>query len=90
MPAVAPTYQETLDVHRRRLIVEAARRVFEAAGLEGASIRAIAQAAGCTTVSIYPLFRSKEERVAGVSDGLVSGGHSGSARRDGHGYRGSG
>ena len=66
MPAVAPTYQETLDVHRRRLIVEAARRVFEAAGLEGASIRAIAQAAGCTTGAIYPLFRSKEEIFAVV------------------------
>jgi TetR/AcrR family transcriptional regulator len=61
MPAVEPTYQETLDIHRRRLIVEAARRVFEASGLEGASIRAIAQAAGCTTGAIYPLFRSKEE-----------------------------
>ncbi len=66
MPAVVPIYQETLDVHRRRLIVEAARRVVEAAGLEGASIRAIAQAAGCTTGAIYPLFRSKEEIFAVV------------------------
>jgi TetR/AcrR family transcriptional regulator len=66
MPALAPTYQETLDVHRRRLIVAAARRVFEASGLEGASIRAIAQAAGCTTGAIYPLFRSKEELFAVV------------------------
>jgi TetR/AcrR family transcriptional regulator len=61
MLAVEPTYQETLDIHRRRLIVDAARRVFEMSGLEGASIRAIAQAAGCTTGAIYPLFRSKEE-----------------------------
>ena len=44
----------------------AARRVFEASGLEGASIRAIAQAAGCTTGAIYPLFRSKEEIFAVV------------------------
>jgi TetR/AcrR family transcriptional regulator len=66
MPAVAPTYQHTLEIHRRRLIVEAARRVFEASGLEGASIRAIAQAAGCTTGAIYPLFRSKEEIFAAV------------------------
>ena len=66
MPALAPTYQETLDVHRRRLIVDAARSVFEASGLEGASIRAIAQAAGCTTGAIYPLFRSKEEIFAVV------------------------
>jgi TetR/AcrR family transcriptional regulator len=66
MSAVAPTYQETLDAHRRRLIVAAARRVFQAHGLEGASIRAIAQAAGCTTGAIYPLFRSKEELFAVV------------------------
>jgi TetR/AcrR family transcriptional regulator len=66
MPALAPTYQETLDVHRRRLIVAAARRVFESSGLEAASIRAIAQAAGCTTGAIYPLFRSKEELFAVV------------------------
>jgi len=66
MPVIAPTYQETLDVHRRRLIVAAARRVFAASGLEGASIRAIAQAAGCTTGAIYPLFRSKEELFAVV------------------------
>jgi TetR/AcrR family transcriptional regulator len=66
MPTAAPNYQETLDLHRRRLIVDAARRVFEASGLEGASIRAIAQAAGCTTGAIYPLFRSKEEILAVV------------------------
>jgi len=66
MPAVAPTYQQTLDLQRRRHIVDAARRVFEDAGLEGASIRAIAQMAGCTTGAIYPLFRSKEEIFAVV------------------------
>ena len=66
MRAAAQPYQETLDVHRRRLIVAAARRVFDASGLEGASIRAIAQAAACTTGAIYPLFRSKEELFAVV------------------------
>src|SRR5438128_596725 len=66
MPAAAQTYQETLDLHRRRLIVDAARRVFETSGLEGASIRAIAQMAGCTTGAIYPVFRSKEEIFAVV------------------------
>jgi AcrR family transcriptional regulator len=66
MPASAQTYQETLHLHRRQLIVDAARRVFKASGLEGASIRAIAQEAGCTTGAIYPLFRSKEEIFAVV------------------------
>jgi TetR/AcrR family transcriptional regulator len=66
MPASAQTYQVTLHLHRRQLIVDAARRVFEASGLEGASIRAIAQEAGCTTGAIYPLFRSKEEIFAAV------------------------
>lgn len=41
--------------------MDAARAVFENQGLEGASIRAIAQAAGCTTGAIYPHFRGKEE-----------------------------
>lgn len=78
MPAVANSYQATLDHHRRQLIVDAARRVFEASGLEGASIRAIAQAAGCTTGAIYPLFPSKEaifavvvgESLAAVTDAV--------------------
>src|SRR3954447_21721658 len=64
MPAAS--YQETLDHHRRQLIVDAARRVFTQSGLEGASIRAIAQMAGCTTGAIYPLFRSKEDIFAVV------------------------
>ena len=66
MPAAAPNYQGSLDVRRRGVIVDAARRVFEASGLEGASIRAIAQMAGCTTGAIYPLFQSKEEIFAVV------------------------
>jgi AcrR family transcriptional regulator len=52
-------YQGALDAHRRQLIVDAARRVFEQSGLEGASIRAIAEAAGCTTGAIYPHFQAK-------------------------------
>ena len=75
MSAAAQTYQETLDLHRRRVIVDAARRVFETTGLEGASIRAIAQMAGCTTGAIYPLFRSKEEVFAVVLGELLSDGH---------------
>lgn len=64
--AGAPTYHEAIDLHRQRVIVDAARRVFAKAGLEGASIRAIAEMAGCTTGAIYPHFRSKEELFAAV------------------------
>ena len=66
-------YQGALDAHRRQLIVDAARRVFEQSGLEGASIRAIAQAAGCTTGAIYPHFQAKEEIFAVVlSESLLA------------------
>jgi AcrR family transcriptional regulator len=74
MPAPkSNTYQGALDAHRRQLIVDAARRVFEQSGLEGASIRAIAQAAGCTTGAIYPHFDGKEEIFAVVlSESLLA------------------
>lgn len=51
------------DLHesRRAEVLRAAREVFEEKGLDGASIRLIAQAAGCTTGSIYPYFKGKEE-----------------------------
>ncbi|RDI61275.1 TetR/AcrR family transcriptional regulator [Microvirga subterranea] len=45
---------------KRGLILEAARRVFEAEGLEGASLRAIAAAAGYTPAALYFHFESKE------------------------------
>ena len=41
-------------------MLDGARAVFAEHGLEGASIRAIAQAAGCTTGAIYPYFSGKE------------------------------
>src|SRR5207244_347788 len=63
---IAENYQSALDSFRRRLIVDAARLVFERVGLEGASIRTIAQAAGCTTGAIYPHFQGKEEIYAAV------------------------
>jgi AcrR family transcriptional regulator len=72
MQAASRTYQETLDQHRRQVIVDAARRVFERSGLEGASIRAIAEMAGCTTGAIYPHFPSKEELFAVVLGGSLS------------------
>jgi TetR/AcrR family transcriptional regulator len=46
---------------KRELILDGARAVFAERGLEGASIRAIAAAAGCTTGAIYPYFSGKEE-----------------------------
>jgi AcrR family transcriptional regulator len=65
-------YQGALDTYRRQLIIDAAKHVFQQSGLDGASIRAIAQAAGCTTGAIYPHFRSKEEIFAVVLDGSLS------------------
>jgi len=52
--------------YKRELILDAAQRVFAERGLEGASIRAIAEAAGCTTGAIYPWYSGKEEIYAGV------------------------
>lgn len=72
MPSTSRIYQESLDEHRRQVIVDAARRVFEKSGLEAASIRAIAQMAGCTTGAIYPHFSSKEELFAVVLGGSLS------------------
>ncbi len=52
--------QDAVNALKRGLILDAARRVFEAEGLEGASIRAIAAAAGYTAGAIYFHFPSKE------------------------------
>lgn len=51
---------------RRASVLTAARKVFEKKGLDGASIRLIAEQAGCTTGSIYPYFKGKEEIYAEV------------------------
>lgn len=45
---------------KRSLILDAARRVFEVEGLDGASIRAIAKEAGYTAGAIYFHYPSKE------------------------------
>ena len=45
---------------KRGLILDAARKVFEAEGLEGASLRAIAAEAGYTPAALYFHFDSKE------------------------------
>lgn len=53
--------EDTLRSTRRKLILDAAREIFESEGLERATMREIALRAGCTTGAIYPLFKSKEE-----------------------------
>jgi TetR/AcrR family transcriptional regulator len=58
--------QDTLREARRQVVIDAARRVFESVGLEGASIRMIAAEAGCTTGAIYPWFAGKEEVYAAI------------------------
>ncbi len=52
--------QEAVNEHKRRLILDAARQVFESEGLEGAGMRDIAKAAGYTAGAIYFHFPSKE------------------------------
>ncbi len=52
--------------HKRQLILAAARRVFERAGLEAASLRAIAAEAGYTPAALYFHFDSKEALYAEV------------------------
>ena len=64
---------DALRSHRKKLIVDAARTVFEERGLDGASIRAIAQRAGCTTGAIYPHFDGKEEIFAQVLSESLDG-----------------
>jgi AcrR family transcriptional regulator len=46
---------------KRGLILDAARKVFETEGLDGASLRAIATAAGYTPAALYFHFDSKED-----------------------------
>jgi AcrR family transcriptional regulator len=51
---------------KRGLILDAAREVFEAEGLDGASLRAIAAAAGYTPAALYFHFPSKQAIYAEV------------------------
>lgn len=52
--------EAALRAARRRLVLDGAWKVFAEHGLDGATMRAIAAASGCTTGAIYPLFASKE------------------------------
>ena len=58
--------REAVSEHKRSLILAAAREVFEAEGLEGASLRAIAARAGYTPAALYFHFDSKEAIYAEV------------------------
>lgn len=52
--------RQAVTLLKRSLILDAARAVFEAEGLEGASLRSIAKAAGYTPAALYFHFPSKE------------------------------
>jgi len=65
--------QQAVSEHKRELILDAAREVFAAEGLEGASLRAIAARAGYTPAALYFHFDSKEAIYAEVlRDSLAS------------------
>lgn len=53
--------RRTVNILKRQLILDAARRVFEKHGLVGANMRAIAAEAGYTASAIYNHYPSKEE-----------------------------
>jgi len=57
---------------KRSLILDAARKVFETDGLDGASLRAIATAAGYTPAALYFHFESKEAIYAEVLRGSLA------------------
>lgn len=58
--------QKAVSDLKRGLILGAARKVFERDGLDGASLRAIAKAAGYTPAALYFHFASKEDIYAEV------------------------
>src|ERR1700754_1426560 len=58
--------REAVDERKRGLILAAARKMFEQEGLDGASLRAIAAAAGYTPAALYFHFDSKEAIYAEV------------------------
>ena len=64
--------QRAASERKRGLILDAARQVFEADGLDGASLRAIAAAAGYTPAALYFHFESKEAIYAEVLRGSLA------------------
>jgi AcrR family transcriptional regulator len=64
--------QKAVSDLKRELILDAARKVFEADGLDGASLRAIAAGAGYTPAALYFHFESKEAIYAEVLRGSLT------------------
>jgi AcrR family transcriptional regulator len=64
--------QKAVSDLKRGLILDAARKVFEAEGLDGASLRAIAAEAGYTPAALYFHFESKEAIYAEVLRGSLA------------------
>jgi AcrR family transcriptional regulator len=60
----SPDHRAKLSGYKRSLIRDAAHAVFARAGIEGASMRAIAAEAGVTTGAIYVHYATKEELYA--------------------------
>ena len=58
--------RKAVEAHKRQLILDAARQVFQNDGLDGASLRAIAAEAGYTPAALYFHFASKEAIYAEV------------------------
>ena len=64
--AVKAQRRHAVNEFKAAVILDAAVRVFEAEGLEGASMRAIAQQAGYTAGAIYAYYPSKEALYAAL------------------------
>lgn len=64
--------QQAVSDYKRGLILDAAREVFAAEGLEGASLRAVATRAGYTPAALYFHFASKEAIYAEVLQGSLA------------------
>src|SRR5579885_645446 len=77
----AETRREANRKFRRDAVLAAAQQVFSASGLEGATIRAIAQAAGYTPGAVYSYYPTKEaiyadilaHSLAALRDAVVGG-----------------
>lgn len=64
--------QQAVSELKRELILDAARKEFEAEGLDGASLRGIAATAGYTPAALYFHFPSKEAIYAEVLRGSLA------------------